>query len=160
MGGGKTAVGALLAERLGRRFVDLDRVIEDSAGASIAAQFEAAGEGVFRSREADELTIVLAGTDPLVLATGGGVVLLASNCALLRDRAQIVWLRARPETLASRVRDGAGRPLLTDSREDPLTVLRRLDIDRAPLYAEIADVVVDVDELTPAGVVDRIVEQL
>ena len=60
-----------------------------------------------------------------------------------------------PETLAARVGDGAGRPLLGD---DPAEAVVRLNAVRAPLYAEVADVVIDVDELAPDDVADRIVD--
>lgn len=160
MGGGKTTVGVLVADRLGRSFLDLDQVVEDAAGASIPEQFARVGEEGFRRREADALAVSLDGREPIVLATGGGVVLAPSNRAALRAGSQVVWLRARPETLAARVGSGAGRPLLTDATDDPVAVLRRLDAERAPLYAEVADLVIDVDELTPIQVVDRIVAAL
>ena len=60
----------------------------------------------------------------------------------------MVWLRARPETLAGRVGDGAGRPLLDG---DPAGALRELDAVRRPLYAEVADDTIDVDDLAPRG---------
>jgi shikimate kinase len=66
-------------------------------------------------------------------------------------------LRARPETSAARVGDGAGRPLLGG---DPATALIHLNSVRAPLYAEVADVVLDVDELSAAAVVDRIIDAM
>jgi shikimate kinase len=56
-----------------------------------------------------------------------------------------VWLRAKPELLATRVGTGTHRPLLD---EDPAGVLNRLDAVRRPLYEDVADVVVDVDDLT------------
>ena len=65
----------------------------------------------------------------------------------------VVWLRARPQTLAARVGDGAGRPLLDD---DPAAALVDLNAVRAPLYAEVADIVIDVDDLSPAEVAERI----
>jgi shikimate kinase len=67
---------------------------------------------------------------------------------------RVVWLRARVETLAVRVGDGVGRPLLDG---DPYAALRRLDAVRRPLYAEVADDIIDVDELSPDEVATRIV---
>ncbi len=64
-----------------------------------------------------------------------------------------MWLRAEPSTLTARVGDGAGRPLLGD---DPATALAALDEVRRPFYAEVADVVVDVDGLPTGEVVDRV----
>jgi shikimate kinase len=73
---------------------------------------------------------------------------------LLRRSGTVVWLRARPQTLADRVGDGRGRPLLAGG---PADALQRLDAERRPLYQQLADLVVDVDELDPRAVVDRIV---
>ena len=69
----------------------------------------------------------------------------------------VVWLRAKPETLARRVGDGAGRPLLGD---DPAEAMVRLNEVRAPLYAEIADLVIDVDDLSPKAVAAIILERV
>ena len=69
----------------------------------------------------------------------------------------IVWLRARPETLAARLGDGRGRPLLGD---DPATAVERLDEVRRPLYSQLADVVVDVDGRGPLDVADEIVRRI
>jgi shikimate kinase len=66
----------------------------------------------------------------------------------------VVWLRARPETLARRVGTGAGRPLLAG---DPAAALARLSEERRPHYEEVATDIVDVDDLPPAAVVDRVV---
>jgi shikimate kinase len=67
----------------------------------------------------------------------------------------VIWLRARPATLAARVGDGAGRPLLDG---DPAAALRALDAVRRPLYAEVADEAIDVDDLSPGEVAARIIE--
>jgi shikimate kinase len=67
----------------------------------------------------------------------------------------VVWLRARVATLTGRVGDGHGRPLLDD---DPAWALDELTRQRLPVYEELADVVVDVDDRTPAQIVDAILE--
>ena len=67
----------------------------------------------------------------------------------------MVWLRARPETLAARVGKGTGRPLLND---DPAEAVARLSAERAPFYAEVADLVIDVDDLGAAEVARRVVD--
>jgi shikimate kinase len=80
-------------------------------------------------------------------------VLDPDNRHVLRRNGVIVWLRARVETLAQRVGDGAGRPLLGD---DPEAALCRLYAQRRPLYQELAHVVVDVDRLDPVTIADRV----
>jgi shikimate kinase len=83
MGAGKSAVGAALAERLGRTFVDLDRALEEREGMTVREIFERRGEAAFRAAEAAELGRVAASED-LVVATGGGAFASAANRELIR----------------------------------------------------------------------------
>ena len=84
-------------------------------------------------------------------------MLSAENRRLIAANGIVVWLRARPGTLAGRVGDGVGRPLLGD---DPSEAIVGLEAVRAPLYAEVADVIIDVDELPPSAVTDRIIDAM
>src|SRR5205085_292362 len=112
---------------------------------SIATMFAARGETAFREVEARALPSFLAASTASVLSVGGGAVIDVRNRQALAGQ-DVVWLRASPETLAGRVGDGSGRPLL--GGEDVPVALARLSGQREPLYTEVADVVVDVDELT------------
>ena len=145
MGSGKSRVGRLVARELGRPFVDLDQSIEIAAAADIPEIFDTRGEVGFRKLETAQLAKELARSDPIVLATGGGVVLRETNRLALVARATGIWLRATPETLGERVQSGSGRPLLVGT--DPRVELSRLLDEREPLYAGVADLVVDVDQL-------------
>ena len=151
MGSGKSEAGRRLALQLGRRFVDCDRLVAGAAGCSIPEIFEAEGVDGFRRRESETLAAVLADTEPAVVATGGGAVTVAANRALLAT-AVVCWLRVRPEVLATRVADGSGRPLLAQSGADGgvLERLRLLCADRDGWYGEVADIVVDADDLSAA----------
>ena len=151
MGAGKSSVGRLLAQQLGRRFVDTDACIVTQSGMVVAALFEAHGEARFRAIESDVMAASLDETDPSILSLGGGVVLSAQNRTALHERSIVVWLRATPETLIARVGNATTRPLLAD---DPERVIRRLDAERRSLYADCADIVVDVDDLRLTQVVD------
>jgi shikimate kinase len=153
MGAGKTTVGRELAARLGWRFCDSDEMIEAATGSTVAQIFAERGEDAFRSEESRVLAEALAGGGRAVVSAAGGAVLDPANRELLATADGVVWLRAAPATLAARVGSGAGRPLLED---DPAAVLARLDAVRRPYYGEVADVVVDVDDLEPSMVVDRI----
>jgi shikimate kinase len=91
---------------------------------------------------------------PSVISVAGGAVLSAENRALIGRSGMVVWLRARPETLAHRVGDGEGRPLLDD---DPAAALERLNEVRSPLYAEVSHFRIDVEGSTPEAVADQVV---
>jgi shikimate kinase len=145
MGSGKTTVGHLVADRLGWPYLDSDAEVEEATGKSVPEIFAAEGERAFRKAESDALTRALS-TEPAVVGVAGGAVLDAGNRMRIEEGGTVVWLRAEVATLAHRVGDGAGRPLLAP---DPLRALAELDALRRPLYAALADAVVDVDRLTP-----------
>ena len=156
MGAGKTSVGVSVAARSGRRHVDLDRAVMQLAGRSIGVLFREGGETAFREVEQEALALQLSAGDPIVLSTGGGVLVREANRLALARSATVIWLRATPETLAARVGDPAGRPLLADG--EPLEVLKRLAVERGPTYESAADVVLDTDGLTVAEVGSLVLE--
>jgi len=151
---GKSAVGRNLAKRLGRRFVDLDRMIERSAGMKVRDIFEQKGEAYFRQLEKQTLALVLA-KQGQVIATGGGVVLDDDNLAMLREQTLLVGLSASTETILKRVGASATRPLLTGA--DRSTWVEELLKTRQPRYAQ-AHVTIDTEDLTLNQVVERIIE--
>lgn len=157
MGAGKTTIGRALADRFGWRYLDSDEQVEARTGRSVPEIFAAEGEAAFRAEESAALAAALAAGPRLVVSVAGGAVLDPRNRALLREAGTVVWLRAEVDTLARRVGEGTGRPLLGD---DPAAALARLYEERRPLYEQLADVVVDVDELRPAEAVEAIARQL
>jgi shikimate kinase len=156
MGAGKTTVGRMVAEHLGWGYLDSDEQVTAATGRSVAELFAEHGEASFRAEEARVLAEALSGTEPVVVAAAGGVVLAAGNRALLTRSGTIVWLRADPATLVGRVGSGNHRPLLGD---DPTSALVVLDAVRRPFYAELARVVIDVDDLTPEEVAAEVLRR-
>ena len=153
MGAGKSSIGQQLARRFGLRFVDADAAVESDVGASVAQVFEREGEAGFRRRESDALATLLV-HDGLVLATGGGAVLDAANRALMQRRGFVVHLHASQAQQLARLADDTSRPLL--ARPDRAQVLDALAIARAPLYAQVADLVFDTDALDAAAAADAL----
>jgi shikimate kinase len=157
MGCGKSTVGRRLAASLGRRFVDADKELEARCGVPIATIFEVEGEAGFRRREAaliDELT-----QEPgLVLATGGGAVLLEENRRRLRERGLVVYLRASVQDLWLRLRHDKVRPLL--QTPEPRKRIAQLVEARDPLYQECAHLVVQTGRQPVERVVNEIVGSL
>lgn len=135
MGAGKTTLGAEVAERLGRPFLDLDRELEKSIGRSLPSVFEGLGEPQFRALEAEKTLEALSGGRPAVLALGGGAVTSPQVRAALRDRALTVLVDVDATTAWTRARDSA-RPLASDE-----TRFHALYAERRPLYRECAEAV-------------------
>ena len=158
MGVGKSEVGAVVAQRLNLRHLDLDVMVTAREGRSVGVLFEEQGESGFRECEQAALADVLSLPQPIVLSTGGGVLERETNKALLAERATVVWLRARLETLAERVGGGVGRPLLQTG--DPAEVLRELSVRRGPDYEAVADHVVDTDGRSVEEVADSVMAVL
>lgn len=158
-GTGKTTVGRIVAQRLELPFVDADRMLETEAETSIARLFAEQGELFFRGLEEKILERIVSSKQPIVLATGGGVVLREANRNRLRQLGAVVWLTARVETLVERLRrDPSDRPALTAS--DPFVEIAEIAAGRMPLYAETADLVVDTDGLDPDQVARNVLERL
>ncbi len=157
MGAGKTTVGRALAQRLGRDFIDSDRVLVERTGVPVATIFEIEGEAGFRRRESAILAELAQGADRVV-ATGGGAVLSADNRAVMRASGTVVYLRARIDNLWERTRHDASRPLL--ATPDPRATLSALLEARDPLYRDAAHVIVDTGTQTAATLVGRVVAAL
>ena len=154
MGVGKTTVGSVLAQRLGRELVDSDLRIEARTGRTVKQILDEDGLEEMRRQEAAALFDALDDEAPRVIAAAAGVVLDPGNRRRLADAdADVIWLTADPTLLAPRTATRGHRPWLED---DPVGTLRRMQDEREPLYREVADRTVAVDGLTPEQIVDRI----
>jgi shikimate kinase len=156
-GAGKSTVGALLAEALGRSFLDFDAEITLRQGMSIPEIFGQLGEGHFRELE-HQLTVELKEVGNMVLAPGGGWVSRPDSVALLRPPARLIYLKISTTVAVQRMGATAtGRPLL--NRPNPKGELDRLLSARMLAY-ESAEIVVNVDHVDAQHVTRKIVEQL
>jgi shikimate kinase len=157
MGVGKSTVGRRLAQRVDLPFIDGDEAIETAARMTVSDIFGQLGEAEFRAGEARVMRRLLDGP-PIVLATGGGAVLNPGTRALMKERATTVWLRAELPVIAARVQRRDTRPLLRG--KDPLEALSAMAEVRYPIYAEAADVTVDVGSGAHAQAVEAILKAL
>ena len=158
MGTGKTAVGQLLAQKLNRKFVELDLLIEQRAGKSIPDIFQQDGEIAFRDLEI-ELTKKIAGEKNLVIACGGGIVLNKINIDRLRESARIVYLTASPGVILKRVsNEPEQRPLL--EVDNPALTIRELLRFRKPFYERATDIKINTSKLDIDFVAEKITVKL
>jgi XRE family aerobic/anaerobic benzoate catabolism transcriptional regulator len=157
-GAGKSTVGEKLARRLDVPFCELDALIEETAGLSLAQIFELHGEAYYRRLERETLASWLSRTQAAVLATGGSLVTDPETWRLLRRGATTVWLRAAPEDHWNRVvKQGDQRPMARNPHA--MQELRALIAARARLYAE-ADHTVDTSRVRVERVVEEIVRRV
>ncbi|MHA1727587.1 MAG: shikimate kinase [Promethearchaeota archaeon] len=133
MGTGKTTVGKILADKLGKEFLEMDKIIEKKANKSIPEIFSEDGEIKFRELEM-EVAKELSGKKDSVIAAGGGVVLNKLNIDYLKRTAEIILLKATPKDIYDRISlDGKEkRPLLNN--EDPMGEIKKLLEFRKPFY--------------------------
>ena len=156
-GGGKSAIGKALAERLGVAFLDSDTEIEAASNMTIAEIFETYGEAFFREKEAQGIAR-LVNEEKGVLSTGGGAFLVEENRRMISDSGVAGWLNADLDLLWQRVRHKDTRPLLRTP--DPRATLAEIFAERAPVYA-MADVAVrSAPDLSIEAMVDRVIETL
>ncbi|MFZ0663319.1 MAG: shikimate kinase [Acidobacteriaceae bacterium] len=158
MGAGKSTIGALLAQRLGWEFVDVDSAIESRAGKTVAEIFSQEGEAAFRPLEMDAIRDHTS-REFLVLALGGGAIEAESTRRLLAGlkRTLVIFLEAPLEVLVARClaqANAAERPVLADREGLLLRFNSRLGHYRN------AHLTVATGGLSPEDVVDRILIDL
>ena len=164
-GSGKTKTGEILADKIGYKFVDTDKVIEDHFGKTIPEIFLQMGEGKFRFAEADVIRLAVK-QKPMVIALGGGALGDEHAVAYLKSCGRLVYLQVTPETVYDRLQDSDLRPMLktfskgeADQRAAVMERIESLLKTREPLYSQ-ADEIVDTEGKSPEAVADEIRERL
>ena len=158
MGMGKTVVGKLLAEKLGKEFIELDAIIEKKAGRSIPEIFRKDGEIGFRELEI-AVTKDVAKEMNAVIACGGGIVLNTINIDRLRKQCIIICLAASPQVIIKRTSGDTGeRPLL--AVPDRARQIKELLKFRKPFYERLADITINTSRISAESVVESIMEKL
>jgi shikimate dehydrogenase len=154
-GSGKTAVGKVLSQKLGRELIEMDELIVSKAGLSIPEIVKEHGWEKFRDLEA-EITAEVAKRDNIVNATGGGIVVREPNVSRLKQNGLVVWLTASVDALLNRIGDDESRPLLKGKtrREDLEITLA----ERTPLYQKAADIIIDTEGKTPEAIAKTIAD--
>ncbi|GAG00056.1 unnamed protein product [marine sediment metagenome] len=158
MGTGKTVVGKVLAEKLGRDFVEMDTLIEQKAGKPISEIFQQDGEIAFRELEI-EVTREVAGNKNQVIACGGGLVLNTISIDRLKKDSVIVYLTALPKVILERVSGDRGeRPLLQVT--NPALTIQELLRFRKPFYERAADIKINTSNLDVNSVAEQIINKV
>ncbi|UGV26292.1 helix-turn-helix domain-containing protein [Rhodopseudomonas boonkerdii] len=153
-GAGKSTLGRLLAESIGWKFIELNKEIEKQSELSVAEILALYGQEGFRRKEQEALAHLLAQRDPIVLATGGGIVSEPVTFDLVLSSFYTVWLRAKPEEHMGRVRKQGDLRPMADNRS-AMEELRTILLSREPLYARAAA------EVDTAGLtIDKAAEKL
>jgi shikimate kinase len=155
MGAGKSSVAPRLAERLGRRVIEIDELIEKREGMKIGDIFIAKGEAHFRRLEREVIREII-GEAPAVLSLGGGAFQWAATRELLLAETVVVYLSATLEVLCSRLQSAtAARPLLNTPGIDLEQTVRDL-LERRGAYYGLAHYRVETDSHTPEDVAKAI----
>ena len=149
MATGKSKIGRILAERLGRAFVDTDDLIVAEAGKDIPEIFAEAGEAAFRRIE-HACVVRASRMPPAVIALGGGAITQDANWEVIRDTGVCLCLRASPQTIFDRVSRSEERPLLAGLDDAArLAKICEMLAAREPFYSRADIFVTSTEERTP-----------
>ncbi|MCF7873285.1 MAG: shikimate kinase [Candidatus Omnitrophica bacterium] len=156
MGTGKTAVGRVLADKLSRRFVEMDQLIEKQENKEIKDIFAENGQEYFRKLE-NQLLKKLSSQSNLVVSCGGGVVCNQDNLDILQNTGYVFSLSASPNSIFERIKGSNHRPLLNGA--NPLEKIKEL-LEIRKLFYKKAGIKIDTDNLSVEDVADYILKLL
>lgn len=150
MGAGKTTVGRILADELGKEFIDTDLTIEEFSKQSIPEIFKQKGERTFREMEISLVEQIFRNSHQKVVSLGGGAVMNEKIQALIRQNCLVIWLWVSVREALKRI-DNHTRPLLYSS--SPEKKAKILLTERKPFYARASDLVINSEMRTPQDIV-------
>lgn len=157
MGCGKSTVGREIGLQLSYPMVDTDCLIVDSVGMSIAKIFQQHGEEYFRDLETELLSQIHATEcTKQIISTGGGMPVRVENRKWLKKLGYVVWLKAGVDTVMERISKSNHRPLL--NAENPREKIEKMLAERNPIYDEVADLIINTDDLAISETVHGIIE--
>lgn len=157
-GTGKTVVGKKLAEMLGRKLIEMDKLIIEKAGMSISEIIENYGWDRFRDLES-EVAEKVSQLNNCIIDTGGGVILRSENVENLKKHGIIILLKADIESIIKRIKDDNQRPSLTRTKsfvDEVEDVMKQ----RKTMYEDAADFCIDTSKLTLEETVIRVIRYL
>ncbi len=157
MGTGKTTIGQILANKLGRPFVDIDQKIEVESGMTISEMFRLYGEPYFRERERHMIAAV-SRYENIIIATGGGAILASENIRNLKRNGTVICLEALPEIIINRLGKDGTRPLLNLPDRDQ--VVAKLLQERSCRYHQAADFSIDTSLFSPQEAAEEIISRM
>lgn len=158
MGCGKSTVGKRLSYAFRKPFLDTDKIIEKKANMTISELFEEKGEAYFRDMETACIEELLKESGDYIIATGGGMALRSENRRLLKELGHVIYLRALPDTIYERLKKDSTRPLLQG--DNPKEKISAMMSERAAVYEEAAQFIVDVDGKEFEEIVKEIGEKI
>lgn len=159
MGTGKSSSGEMLASRMGRKFVDTDKLIEEREGMRINTIFAEKGEDYFRDLETKTVA-ELSEKRRLVISTGGGIVKRHENMELLKKNGIVICLTADIDTILMRTEKKGERPVLDrEDTGDRRSAIEKLIDERKELYEQ-ADYSVDTSDRSPLEINEEILQIL
>jgi len=157
MGTGKSTVSDYLGEMLAMEQIEMDALIVEKEGMSIAKIFEEYGEEYFRNCESNTL-IELQKKNHAVVSCGGGVVLRDENIKYMKKKGRIVLLTANPETIYGRVKDSIERPILNNNMN--IGFISELMEKRRERYEMAADIIINTDSKSIRIICEELIGKL
>ena len=148
MGSGKSTIGRLLSEATGWPYIDNDELVRRSHSATPRELLAQRGAAVMRAAESSALALGLEVPEPAIIGVAAGTILEPTNRERLRDGGIVIWLRTGADALESRAMEAEHRPWIDTGGG---SWIREAAAEREPLYASVADIIIDTTAGSPGA---------